>query len=158
MRGRRFRPTKAGRFKPSLTEPERELLRSLPAQAEALLRSADGSTRRLFPTAYPDDEEKEAEYRSLVGPSLMDHHRAALQALAASADHEEIDLDEMHQWMAALEGLRLVLGTQLDVSESTEDPADLDPDDPRGPRLTMYRYLSWLQDQMVVSLSESLTT
>ena len=55
-----------------------------------------------------------------------------------------------------MEVLRLLLGTQLDVSEDMAelDPLDpLDAEDPRTDQLTVYQYLSMLQNEIVDALS-----
>ena len=59
-----------------------------------------------------------------------------------------------HTWLGALESLRLVLGTQLDVTEESYGPLDLD--DPEAARLALYHWLSWLQEEVVQALSASL--
>ena len=47
-----------------------------------------------------------------------------------------------------------MLGTQLDVTEQSYGP--LDADDPDAPRLALYHWLSWLQEEVVQAMSESL--
>jgi hypothetical protein len=47
-----------------------------------------------------------------------------------------------------------VLGTQLDVTEESYGP--LDRGDPEAPRLALYHWLSWLQEEVVQALSASL--
>lgn len=150
MTGRRFARDRHGRFHPRLGAQERAVLGSLPAQALELLATEDPATRRLFPVAYPDDPAAEQEYRALVGESLADRHRQALDTLTELVEAETLTEGELEQWLAALEVLRLVLGTKLDVSE---DMADIDPGDPRAPGLTMYAYLSMLQEEIVSALS-----
>ena len=54
--------------------------------------------------------------------------------------------------MRALNDLRLVLGTRLDVQEDTF-LEELPPDDPRAPALAVYGYLSWTQEQLIAALS-----
>ena len=153
MTGRRFTRDRHGRFHPRLGAQERAVLGSLPAQVLELLATDDPSTRRLFPVAYPDDPAAEREYRALVGESLADRHRQALDTLTQLVDAETLTEGELEQWMSALEVLRLVLGTKLDV---TEDMADVDPGDPRAPGLALYSYLSMLQDEIVSALSDLL--
>jgi hypothetical protein len=150
---RRFSSDRHGRVHPNLSVDERELLASLPDQVLELIAEEDPSTRRLFPSAYPDDPEAEREYRALMGPSLLDHHRAALAAFSESVAADVVEANELEQWMGALEVLRLVLGTKLDVTEEMEHVA---PDDPRAPGLALYGYLSMLQDEVVTALSRSL--
>jgi hypothetical protein len=53
--------------------------------------------------------------------------------------------------MQALNALRLVLGTRLDVSEDEVGP--LDPSDPDAPAYALYELLGYLLDRTVQSLS-----
>lgn len=144
-----------GSIRVELGPEERLLLASLPLQVEAALESGDPSLRRLFPPAHPDDEAAEEEYRLLVGAGLLDGRRAALQALERTAHADRLAPDELGSWLDALETLRLVLGTQLEVTEETS-LAPIDPDDPEAPRLALYHWLSWLQEDVVHALAASL--
>src|SRR5436190_1624534 len=111
----------------------------------------DPSLRRLFPTAYPDDPERDREYRQLVGDELLDRRRASLDTIQATIDATTLSEDEVLAWMGAINDLRLVLGTRLDVSEETEPiPA---PDDPDAPMLVLYGYLGYLLETIVEALS-----
>ena len=62
--------------------------------------------------------------------------------------------DIRRAWLDALESLRLVLGTQLDVTEEIY-ARDLDPADPLAPALALYGYLSWLQEQLIDVVSRA---
>jgi hypothetical protein len=146
--------TRAGDYRVRLSEQERELLRTLPAQLRSLLAQDDASLVRLFPPAYANDEEADAEYRRLVRASLVDGKLAALDLLERTADAERLDDDELGGWLGALESLRLALGTQLDVTEETY--ASFDADDPQAPELALYAWLSWLQEEVVRALASSL--
>jgi hypothetical protein len=132
-----------------LGNEERALLMSLAAELRALLDGEpdDPSLRRLFPPAY-DDEADERAYRELAGDSLLDGRREALELLARTADRDRLTAEEADAWLRALNDLRLVLGTRLDVREDTfaEEP---DLSGPRGQALAVYGYLSWLQEQLV---------
>jgi hypothetical protein len=149
----RFSRDRHGRFRTGLGAAERELLKVLPSQAQSLLESHDESTRRVFPVAYPGDERAEDDYRQMMGTHLLDRHRQSLETLASSVDAPTVDEEELHQWLDALEVLRLVLGTQLDVGE---DPLTFDENDPLAPQYAVYGYLSALQGEIIDSLSESL--
>ena len=116
MTGRRFARDRHGRFHPRLGAQERAVLGGLPPQVMEQLATEDPSTRRLFPVAYPDDPAAEREYRALVGQSLADRHRQALDTLTELVDAETLTEGELEQWMGAVEVLRLVLGTKLDVN------------------------------------------
>ena len=152
--GRRVKRTRSGDFQLSLPAQERELLRSLPGQVTELLgNSDDPDLRRLFPPAYADDAEGEAEYRALMHDDLLDHHRHSLEVMADTVDATRLDADQLAAWLGALNDLRLVLGTRLDVQE---DQAPLPRHDPRAPGLALYGYLTWLQQQVVEALAGDL--
>ena len=136
-----------------LSRDERSLLAGLAEELRALLDGAPGdpSLRRLFPPAY-DEEDDERAYRDLMGAELLDGRRAALQLVAETVDHDRLSAEEADTWLRALNDLRLVLGTRLDVQEDTF-AEELREDDPRAPALAVYAYLSWIQEQLVEALS-----
>jgi hypothetical protein len=135
-----------------LPDEERTLLRALPSQLERLLDEPDDpSLRRLFPAAY-EDAADEDEYRRLTRDELLEGCRRALATLAATADRDRLTAEEAEAWLAALNALRLVLGTRLDVREDTPFEA-VDPGDPRAQEIAIYLYLSWLQEQLVAALA-----
>ena len=135
--------------------PERELLANLVDQLRELLEltTDDPSVRRLFPTAYHEDPERDREYQQLVRDELLERRLAALAAVEATADADELDEAQLTGWLTALNDLRLVLGTRLDVSEDQED---LDEDDPLAPAMAVYGYLSVLLGDVVDALAEDL--
>jgi Domain of unknown function (DUF2017) len=146
--------TPAGDYRLSIGRRERAVLRALPETLERLLveEPDDPGLRRLFPPAYADDAEAEAEYRRLMADELLDGRQAALRAFADSLDADVLTEDELEAWLRALNDLRLFLGTRLDVTE--EDLAlPFDPGDPRAEERALYAYLSWLQEHVVEALS-----
>ena len=153
-----FRPpierTPAGDFRLSIGRRERAVLRTLPEALERLLdeQPDDPELRRLFPPAYADDDEAEAEYRRLMAGELLDGRRAALRTFAETLDADVLTAEDLESWLRALNDLRLFLGTRLDVSE--EDLVrPFDPRDPRAEERALYAYLSWLQEHVVEALS-----
>jgi hypothetical protein len=149
----RSRRGRQGRFRIGLEGPEQQLLSMLPRQVQELLEQDDPSTARVFPVAYTDDARAEADYREMMGSQLLQQHQRSLDTLAATAAASSIDEGEIHEWLDALEVLRLVLGTQLDVSE---DGAMVDDTDPRLAQFTVYHYLSMLQGEIVDALAAAL--
>lgn len=143
-----------GSYRLSLPDEEREILRDLPRQLRALLDTDDPSLERLFPPAY-EDEEDDDEYGELVRGSLLDEKLAALKVVEDTVDATRLDDSQLNAWLSALESLRLVLGTQLEVNEEMAGDA-IDPRDPRAPMLALYGYLSWLQEEAVAALSAGL--
>ena len=153
MARRRFTRDRQGRFHPRLDRAEQELLMDLPRQAQDLILAEDPATRRLFPVAYPEHPEAQAEFAAMMAEGLQDRHQHALDTLAVTASADSLDEADMHQWMAALEALRLILGTQLDVAE---DMDSIDPLDPRAGQYALYVYLSVLQGEIVEVLTAAL--
>ena len=150
-----FTPRSGGEIGLKLSRDERVLLAGLAAELRAQLDGEPGgdpSLRRLFPRAYEDETEERA-YRELAGDSLLDGRRAALELLAETVDRKSLSAEEADAWPRALNDLRLVLGTRLDVQEDTF-ASDLRLDDPDAPGLTVYGYLSWVQEQLVAALSD----
>ena len=153
---RRIRRTRKGDFEIRLADGERDLLaRLVPQLRELLLDAEDGpdpSLRRLFPTAYPDDPERDAEYHQLVHDDLLGRHQAALDTLEATIQETRLDEEQLVAWMGAINDLRLVLGTRLDVSEDTD--LDVDPEDPDSAALAVYGYLGFLLEHVVAALAD----
>jgi hypothetical protein len=145
---RRIRRTRQGDFEVRLPEVERALLGTL-VDGDV---GAEPALRRLFPPAYvdPDDQEAEAEYQALMQDELLASRRAALDVLEATATRDRLDEGELLSWMTALNQLRLVLGTRLDVSE--DDPPFPDPDDPTAALHEVYHYLGVLLEAVLDAL------
>ena len=152
MLGRRVKRTRSGVFQLRLPPDERDLLRSIAGDLRELLATDDPSLRRLSPPAYKDDPALEAEYRRYMADDLMASHHQALEVMQETLDAEQLDEEQLNGWLRALNELRLVLGTRLDVSEDMYD-REMDPDDPVAPAFAVYSYLGWLQEQVVDALS-----
>ena len=144
----RIEQTAKGEIRLRLPEDEQTLLRGIAASTRALLADGeDPALRRLFPPAY-DDPELEQEYRELTGGQLAAGRERALQHLEATVDREVLSPQDADLWLRALNDVRLVLGTRLDVTEDL-DWDGLSPQDPRAPELALYAYVSWIQEQLV---------
>jgi Domain of unknown function (DUF2017) len=142
-----------GRVRLNFDEEELQLLRELLGELEALLEEPDDpALRRLFPPAH-DDHESEEQYRSLVRDQLLGGRAEALAVVRGSLGRATLSLDEADAWLRALNDLRLVLGTRLDVTEEI-DFEMLDARDPRSRDLAVYAYLSWFQEELVEVLAE----
>ena len=153
--GRRVRRSRKGGFDLRLPESERQLVASLVGQLRSVLTGddvgVDPGLRRLFPSAYADDAARDAEYREMVHDDLLAARLAALDVVEATVGAANVDEAQLLAWMGAVNDLRLVLGTRLDVSEETA--FDADPDDPDAPALAVYQYLSFLLESIVDALS-----
>jgi hypothetical protein len=148
---RQIRRDRSGDVRLSLNANEQLLLRDLLDDLEPLLADPDDpALRRLFPPAYSDGESDE-QYRSLVRDQLVNGRVRSLATVRATVGEKTLTAEQADDWLRALNDLRLVLGTRLDVTEDL-DYGSIDLDEPRGRDLAVYGYLSWLQEQLVEAL------
>lgn len=156
-----FRPpverTKHG-FRINLDADERGLLSRLLGEFRDLLVGPDDNPAlaRIFPTAYhlPEHAAQDAEYQRLMREELVASRLAGLEliqeALAAKGPLTEGQILAFSQ---GLNGLRLVLGTVLDVSDDPDADDEIDSDDPLAAERQLYGFLSWLLEWTVRALS-----
>ena len=144
---RLIRPLGRDRYRVNLPAVVRQLLPVLAAELDELLDTDDPSLRRLFPTAYTEDADRDAEYQLLAHDRLVDRRRAAIADLVATADDDHVTGAQLASWMTVINDLRLVLGTRLDV---TEDEAQLDPSVPEA---EVYQLLGFLLEEVVEALN-----
>lgn len=172
---------------------EADLLRSLASQLVELLRNEsaappggedplealldfsgpttepeDPVLARLFPTAYPDDQEAAGEFRRFTEGALRDGkaRNAALvidlleeAGLPAELEEDdlwiEVELDRpaAEAWLRCFTDIRLALATRLGVEEGDEDYwAALPDDDPRAHVHDIYEWVGYLQETLVQAL------
>ena len=151
----RVKRTRGGGYQLRLPREERELLRTLPGQLREVLGSDDPALARLSPPAYEDDPVRSHEFAELVGDDLAASRRRSLDLMEATIDAERLDEEQLTAWLGALNDLRLVLGTRLDVTEEMYErpPAT---DDPNAHAFALFVYLGWLQEQVVAALAGDL--
>jgi hypothetical protein len=188
------RHRKSGHLIATFTGFEADLLRSLAAQLVELLRNEAAVPRddvdpleslmdftgpttepddpvlaRLFPTAYPHDEEAAAEFRRFTEGSLRDGKaNAAITIIDGLEDaglppelteeglmiDVELDQPTAETWMRSFTDLRLALATRLEVEEGDEDYwHSLPDDDPRAQAHEIYDWVGYLQETLVQALS-----
>jgi hypothetical protein len=103
-----------------------------------------------------EDQNSAAALRSLHEPELLDIKTGVAGVLLETCppDGGEVRLtpEQADAWLAALNDVRLALGTALDVSEDMPD--ELPDDDPREPHLDVYHWLTWVQESLVQAMSE----
>jgi len=154
VRRRGIKARRDGTYRVELPDEERDVLSALPGQLREALEAGEPTLYRLFPPAHAEDDAANEDYARLVGPALVDGKLLALAELERTARATRLDEEELGAWLGAIESLRLVLGTQLDVTEESYGP--LDPSDPDAPRLALYHWLSWLQEEVVQALAAKL--
>jgi len=150
--GRGIERARDGSFRVRLPAEERDVLAALPGQLREALDEGEPTLYRMFPPAHSDDDEANAEYAQLVGRGLLDGKLRALAELERTARAETLSEEELGAWLGGLESLRLALGTQLDITE--ESYVTFDPSDPDAPRLALYHWLSWLQEEVIQALGD----
>jgi hypothetical protein len=110
---------------------------------------------RLLPDFATDDSQLSGALRSLHEPELIAAKNGAasvvLETLPEAGGRVELTATQADAWLAALNDVRLALGTALDVSEDM--PEELPPDDPRSGHLGVYHWLTYVQDGLVQSRS-----
>src|SRR6266513_4411409 len=123
--------------------------RALPATETP---SSDPSLQRLFPPARTDDPVEELEYERKVGDSLLATKLEQLTTLERCAASRVLSEEDLLACMRAVNDLRLVLGTRLDVQEDS-DPSDFAADPERRSTFELYAYLSWLLESLIEAMS-----
>ena len=123
---------------------------------------------RLLPDfSKPDDADAPAQeavdslnaaLRSLHEPAIIDAKRVAAQQLLDTLPNDgrrfELTEDAANAWVAAVNDLRLALGTMLDIRP--DGPDRLPDDHPLAPHLDVYQWLTVLQEYLVLALIGSL--
>ena len=129
-----------GRFDLTLEPAEVELLRDLPEQLRALYDGDrdDLARRRLFPRAYldPTEEQAESDWEELVHPGLLE---ARLDALTRVTDTVAAAEPARHD--------RFVVHLQPDDVQ-----AWLEPTSPEAPAVAAYAWLTYLEGELVDAL------
>ena len=173
---------------------EADLLRSLESQLVELLRNEvaapnesddplerlmdftgpttepdDPVLARLFPNAYPDDDEAAGEFRRFTEGGLRDSKAKAaalvIDTLEEAGLPPELDQDGLQveveldraaavTWMRSFTDVRLALATRLGIEDGDEDFwMSLPDDDPRSHVHDIYEWVGYLQETLVQSLS-----
>jgi hypothetical protein len=151
-RRRLFKATGAG-FAVRLAPEAQEWVLELADQLEGLLETDEDDVRRLFPTAYADDPEREAGYQVLSRQGLIDRRREAIAMMRETVDREVWTEEQLTAWMGIVNDLRLVLGTRLDVSE---DDQEIDFSAPEAANHVAYHQLGYLLGEIVEALTTTL--
>nr|WP_227464127.1 DUF2017 domain-containing protein [Nocardioides lijunqiniae] len=172
---------------------EADLLRSLASQLVELLRNEAAVPRedqdpfeammdfsgpttepedpvlaRLFPTAYPADEEAASEFRRFTEGALRDGKAAAACSIIDTLEDAglpeqltedglmiDVELDEptAETWLRSFTDVRLALASRLGIEEGDEQVwYDLPDEDPRRQAHDIYEWVGYLQETLVDAL------
>jgi hypothetical protein len=124
----------------------------------------DETMRRLLPDFYRaardhpagsgTAESLNSALRSLHEPAIIEAKRQACQCLLdtlpAAGGKFELTEDAAHSWAAAVNDLRLALGTMLEIG--SDGPDRLPPEHPMAGHLDVYQWLTVLQEYLVLGL------
>ena len=186
------RHRRSGAAVTTFTAFEADLLRSLAGQLIELLRNESatedvatdsledmldfsGPTRepddpvlaRLFPTAYPEDEEAAAEFRRYTEADLRNGKAAGaatiidtLEEAGLPAEPEdglfidvELDPATAVTWLRSFTDMRLAIATRLGIEDEDEEIwHSLPDDDPRAQVHDIYDWVGYLQETLVRAL------
>ncbi len=184
------RHRRSGAALATFTVFEADLLRSLAAQLIELLRHEEATPAagdpleqlldfsgpttapddpvlaRLFPTAYPEDEEAAADFRRFTESALREGKAAGASAVIDALEEAgltpepedgvfidvELDAAATMTWLRAFTDMRLAIATRLGIEDDDEARwAELDDDDPRAQVHDIYDWLGFLQETLVRS-------
>jgi len=189
------RHRRSGRAIATFSGFEADLLRSLASQLVELLRNEravppsggdplealfdfsgptsepeDPVLLRLFPSAYPDDDEAAAEFRRFTEGTLRDGKADAAVSIIDALEEAglppqleevglviDVELDQVAAmtWLRSFTDVRLALATRLGVEEGDEDFWHALPDDdPRAQAHDIYEWVGYLQETLVDALSD----
>jgi len=165
-----------GAIRVTFDEIEVELLRQIPAELQGIYRGTDPDPARdrLFPRAYldPTEEEAEEQWNALVVPELLRERIEGLDAVVDSLDggavvrtvsgreQTEVTLgpEDLNLWLGVLNDARLTLGSRLEITDDSNhrEQWELSPDDPETPSRAAYLWLTTLQELLVETMMETL--
>lgn len=146
-----------------IPESSATVILSLVDDLEELIREGSDvgevapALERLFPPASDGDAAANAEYQNLMRDELLQSKAAAFTMVrnALGTPGTVISAGEMHGTMQAINSLRLVLGTIIDVSDEADDDA-IDPAFDDSAEYHLYGFLSYLLEWCVDALSGDL--
>jgi len=145
-----------GTFTQSFPDFVVDLLVQLAEQLDEVVDSDSPDVQRLFPTAYPHDPEKDAGYQILARDELVEGRRQAIATVRRTAEQQVLSEEELMDWMAVTNDLRLVIGTRLDVSEDDPMLNSEDGDTPEAQLRQVYELLGGVLNEIVDGLSKAL--
>lgn len=189
-----MRHRRSGLVIANFTGFEADLLRSLASQLVELLRNEravpvtgtdpleamfdfsgpttepdDPVLLRLFPNAYPVDEEAASEFRRFTEGGLRNRKADAAGAIIDGLEEAglpqqleeegliiDVELDEVTAlaWLRSFTDVRLALATRLGIEEDDEDYwLALPEEDPRSQAHDIYEWVGYLQETLVHALS-----
>ncbi|WIE57634.1 MULTISPECIES: DUF2017 family protein [Curtobacterium] len=141
-----------------LSSGERDLLASLTEQLRQVLGgdlSTDPISERMFPDAYPGDDEASAEFRKYTQSDLLTQ-----KTTNASIVHDwltgtrdgSLDVEDEQAWLRTLTDLRLTIADRLGIEDADDEERSVEADAGVGLR-DVYDWLGYVQEHLVVTLT-----
>jgi hypothetical protein len=129
-------------------------------------RPQDATMRRLLPDFYRSEhnhpagsanaESLNGALRSLHEPAIIEAKRDAAErvlcTMPAGGGRFELCLDDANAWVAAINDIRLALGTMLGIGPS--GPEKLEDGHPMAGHLDVYQWLTVMQEYLVLALMD----
>ena len=140
-----------------ISKDEREVVTRLLEELRTLQTDPDAAdaTTRLFPVVHPDDPDQEAEYQRLMRSELIESRAAgiatAVEVLSRPGRKIHLEEAELLAFTRAVNSVRLVLGTILEVTE--DDDLDAPAELVDSPEYQLYAYLSYVLDACIRVMS-----
>ncbi|MFW5471998.1 DUF2017 family protein [Knoellia sp. CPCC 206450] len=135
--------------------------RPVPSDARSF-GDRDPALERLLPAGNRADDQASAEFRRLTEHGLRTrkarHLASAIAALRAPGTGVDLDERTAIDMVVALTDVRLVLGERLglredaDVDRLESELATMDDDDPRLHAMSVYDFLTWLQETLATAM------
>jgi hypothetical protein len=158
-----------------------DLLR-LPARLREVLEKPDFTSKvveRLFPRAFPDDPQAEADYQGLLRDDLfrqkLENVAAFEKCLVSRKEFKlppaviaqlelgeedarlvqlELAEEDLSRWLGTFHDLRLLIGTKLDLTDESWEQ-EIDPRDPDAPELQLLHRLAYFEEMIIQALREA---
>ena len=140
-----------------LGEDERQVVTRLLTELRTMQSDDEAAeaTARLFPVVHPERPDQEAEYQRLMRSELIESRAAgiatAVEVLSRPGRKIHLEEAELLAFTRAVNSVRLVLGTILEVTE--DDDLDAPPELTDSPEYQLYAYLSYILDASITALS-----
>lgn len=146
----RVQPRADGTFRLRWTDDDRSLLAEFGTMFGEILDSGadNGDAARLFPSAYGGDVERNTEWVAVTRDELTDRRRTALATARELMTRSSCDEAPLLALAQTINGMRLVLGTRLNVSDDGAPRAESHD----GEVLECFEYLGRLQYEIVEAL------
>ena len=121
----------------------------------------DEVLQRFLPDAYLDSGEA-ADFRRYTEFGLREkksEHALAIRSHLLENKNDEIllSLNQAQAWLGAMNDMRLALGVRLNITENTHEGLEaLAEDDPMHGVYSVYAWLGWLQESLLLALMQDM--